>query len=731
MTASFDTDFRLGTAWRIQPKLNRIHRLGTRDMEAVTVEPKVMHVLVCLAEADGDVVTRDHLLAMVWGDVVVGDYVLNRAVSELRKIFRSGPSDAPVIETIRKVGYRLVVPVRPVLPRTSGDGVWPELSPEPQLALTPAPAVRTSTAPNRWSWLWGSLLLLGLASVGFVEWWQRPLPVLQVDHAGIRPLTSDIGHEAAPTLSPDGQRVAYVKHTPQQQTNIYLKQRGQDDALPLTTHAGFEGHVAFSPDGTQLTFTRWEKGKEGIYIRPVLGQQERKLLDCIGCTESGLDWSPDGQTLAFAHQDSISAPRRMHLFDLDAATLRAVTTPSMGRGDHFPTFAPDGQTLAFVRTIPGQLHLPELTPAYGHLFTLDLATFQLEQQTTVPREYYGLTWFDTERLLASGYTLDTRYTVWSFALGDATPLPIFSSGNVLYGRLDATSDGLAIEFWKAKRTIQRVALGADAETVPFLPSSRHDWGARYSPNGAYVAFLSQRSGHDQVWIADADGAQAYRLTHFETGTLADLAWSPDSKQVAFTREARGQAGVYVAPIAGQEVQALPMPETGGIAPSFSVEGNTLYYSTPTSEGWQIVRQDLRVPNTPAVVLSSGRYAQEGADGYVYFSQENQEGLWRASHSDLAHAELVTPLLPQWAWQTWNVHGQQIVFPAVTSDATTDESIDLYTLDLQTGVLTKNQPLPSENLVRQSGISLSPDGTSLLYAVRAGLNADLMYVPLLN
>ena len=68
--------------WVVRPTLNSVSRNGN----GIRIEPKAMEVLVCLAEAGGDVVSKDKLIADVWSDTpFVGDDVLTRNISELRR----------------------------------------------------------------------------------------------------------------------------------------------------------------------------------------------------------------------------------------------------------------------------------------------------------------------------------------------------------------------------------------------------------------------------------------------------------------------------------------------------------------------------------------------------------------------------------------------------------------------------------------------------------------------
>ena len=100
----------------VDPSLNRV----TAEGQTVQVEPKIMHVLVTLADRPGEVVTRDELMARVWPGVFVTDDVLHRAIRELRRLFDDDAEQPAVIETIRKRGYRLIAPIeridRPPIP---------------------------------------------------------------------------------------------------------------------------------------------------------------------------------------------------------------------------------------------------------------------------------------------------------------------------------------------------------------------------------------------------------------------------------------------------------------------------------------------------------------------------------------------------------------------------------------------------------------------------------------
>lgn len=81
--------------------------VATRERSEI-LEPRVMQVLVALVRANGDIVTRDELLDQCWNGRIVGEDAINRALSRIRHVASTIGEDSFRIETITKVGYRLV-----------------------------------------------------------------------------------------------------------------------------------------------------------------------------------------------------------------------------------------------------------------------------------------------------------------------------------------------------------------------------------------------------------------------------------------------------------------------------------------------------------------------------------------------------------------------------------------------------------------------------------------------
>ena len=147
--------FRLGPL-KVEPALRQV---STTTVNAETLEPRVMQVLVVLATARGEIVSRDDLIRRCWDGRIVGEDSLNRVISRLRRLAEERGEGSFRIETIAKVGYRLIGAV-------SGPATVPENS----ASAPPSPSndiARTARPRSRRVWLAGSgaalAIIAGLA----------------------------------------------------------------------------------------------------------------------------------------------------------------------------------------------------------------------------------------------------------------------------------------------------------------------------------------------------------------------------------------------------------------------------------------------------------------------------------------------------------------------------------------------------------------------------------------
>ena len=89
----------------VDPPARRIAAGGRSEM----LEPRVMRVLVALGAVPGKVLSRDDLIEQCWDGTIVGDNAIDRVISRLRNVLDNLSHGAVRLETITKVGFRLVV----------------------------------------------------------------------------------------------------------------------------------------------------------------------------------------------------------------------------------------------------------------------------------------------------------------------------------------------------------------------------------------------------------------------------------------------------------------------------------------------------------------------------------------------------------------------------------------------------------------------------------------------
>jgi DNA-binding winged helix-turn-helix (wHTH) protein len=274
-------DFRVGE-WEVQPAVNRLRR----GDQVVRLEPKVMQVLVCLAEQAGHVVSRDTLIARVWPDVFVTDDVLHRAIRELRRVFGDDTAAPRYIETIRKRGYRLIATVS-----TGPDRISEASPPGLGIAAPVAGAIATPVAAVRpWRFtLAAGALVVACAAVLFTLL-TRPATIATA-HARFVPLVSGPLNESDPAIAPDGRRVAYVlRDGPETaHADIYIQAHGAR-AIRFTDNPADDRMPAWSPDGRRLAFVRLTGESCDIYVRAIQSASEQRVAPCGNVHEPRVTW---------------------------------------------------------------------------------------------------------------------------------------------------------------------------------------------------------------------------------------------------------------------------------------------------------------------------------------------------------------------------------------------------------------------------------------------------------
>jgi Tol biopolymer transport system component/DNA-binding winged helix-turn-helix (wHTH) protein len=605
--------------WYVDPALRTLTS-GSRE---VHLEPKPMQVLVVLAEHAGQVVTKDRLLQAVWEGTFVGDEVLSRAISELRRALEDDPKTPRFIQTIPKGGYRLVAPVKFQDPAAAAVD-------------RPAESGPVSQPARRWRnlVLWGTVI----AAVAGGAWMfarhghaNAPLPPMTT-----RPAVTLPGRTSAPSFSPDGTRITFAWKPPQADARIVVKMVDDDPVQELTrSPGGFDDDSpAWSPDGRSIAFERhtsnWLPDKRGgLYVIPAIGGRERQVYSGL-VSSQGPTWAPDGRALVFAakrtHREK-SSLYRLSLDTLESARLMSSDTPDLNRDVDVPACSPDGKNIAFVVYFSDYSEDVYLIPSQGGAAT---------RLTFDAKAIWGrVAWTPDAKAILFESSRGGSPELWRVPASGGQPERLSAAANALGGvALDSERRRLAYVVRNDGVHIGAFSLRSPGEPPRRIAeSTRSEYGATFSPDGTRIAFVSNRAGDAvDIWVSDADGTNQTRLTTSTRGFNASQQWSPDGEWLAYDSDVVDfQYDVYLIRVSGGSPRRLTSERSSDYGPTWSRDGRWLYFASDRTGKEQI----YKMPSAGGVavqVTKGGGFppGAESADGrFLYYSKGmGQAGVWR-------------------------------------------------------------------------------------------------------
>ena len=104
-----------------------------------------------------------------------------------------------------------------------------------------------------------------------------------------------------------------------------------------------------------------------------------------------------------------------------------------------------------------------------------------------------------------------------------------------------------------------------------------DWAPAWSPDGRTIGFTSRRTGTDQLYVIDADGATGEREVVPGPGSSVRVSWSPDGSRIAFGSDKDGDAEIYLAHPDGDAIVALTDDAAADWDPVWSPDGRRIAF----------------------------------------------------------------------------------------------------------------------------------------------------------
>jgi Tol biopolymer transport system component/DNA-binding winged helix-turn-helix (wHTH) protein len=547
--------------WTVEPGLNRL----SRGVDEVRIEPKVMQVLETLADATGDVVTREALVARVWPDVHVSDDVLHRAIRELRRAFGDDTANPAYVETIRKRGYRLIAPVR-------------SLEPAPAAAL---PARRGSTR------LVAAASILLAATLGAVVFALATRPDADPSvSTAVRfvAMTSGPLNETDPALSPDGTQLAFAMRPNAADTghaDIFITRAAGQTPDRIIASPVDDRYPAWSADASMLAFIRIDGRTCDVMVATLADKRERRLAACGNIEEPRVNWSPDGEWLVESLAPGPDPIRGWRIARIATRTgvREELTLPAPGMlGDYSPVVSPDGSRIAFVRGING---------ATADIFVMPFEGGTPVRLTWDNQDIVGIDWSADGRSLVYATDRAGGYTIWRTGIdGGAPELVVGGAAKLKHPAVSRASGHVTYESWSYEinlwetPVLERLDLEGDltATLTPAVQTSdQWNHSPDLSPDGSRVAFVSTRSGGAELWVADRNGANARQMTTFGRAYLRPPRWSPDGSRILVSASENGRLDLYVVDAATATLTRLTDDDDDEIAPSWAHDGNAVLF----------------------------------------------------------------------------------------------------------------------------------------------------------
>jgi Tol biopolymer transport system component len=422
-----------------------------------------------------------------------------------------------------------------------------------------------------------------------------------------------------------------------------------------------------------------------------------------------LSWSSDGRQLVYLTDDGL------RILTLENGEVRPVDTGQCT--SYAPALSPDGKWIAVscngMKT-DGVYYL-DLLPVKGgagkHLFRFTGFGGQVAWTN------------DSQRII-----IPDGGSLWEININGGEPRRVSISAERAGGPAIAShGDRLAYASWQYSSNIWRVDTRTGLDRTVFAPSIVEQRLPDISPDGKRIAFNSERSGSQEVWVANLDGSDAVQLSNFHART-GMAKWSPDGRWIAFDSRVSGKAALYIV----DPVMALPRQvSTSGIPaadPSWSRDGKWIYFSSPTSDPTGLP-PFYRVPPQGGVpervAQARGFAAQQSKDGrLLYFAigkePENERGWIYVLNIATGEQHTLNGMPIVQCENDWVVGSKGIFFVVWTPKP----GIDFYDFSSQRVTRTVSlDRLPSD----WGGLSLSPDETWLAYSQIDEVASHLMLV----
>ena len=455
---------------------------------------------------------------------------------------------------------------------------------------TPAPH---GDVRRRATWLVPAVVIFAVVTVWQLANGGRDAPPVVL--ATVEQLTTDPGVEWFPSLSPDGEWVAYAGQG-SGNWDIYLKSVGGQNPINLTQNSlDDDDQPAFSPDGRSVAF-RSSRGGGGIFVMGRTGEAVRRV------TRRGFKptWSPDGTELAYVTENVEMNPQnpegRSQLWVVGVASGEERQIEVVDAA--LPSWSPNGHRIAYLRRSDYPARGVWTVPAEGGAATA--VTNHLATD-------WNPAWSSDGKYLYFASDRSGSMNLWRVpideqsgeTLGDPEPI---TTPAMFLGHISLSADGRLLAYSSAIVTANIQGLGFDPESQSvveepmWITSGSRRWSSpEPSPDGEWVAFYSLVVPEGDIYVIRADGTGLRQVTGDDAVDRVPR-WSPDGDWLAFESDRGGASTIWKIRADGSDLTRLTSGASAQpFLPVWSPDGSRMVGRSTTGQDTRTFLFDLAQP----------------------------------------------------------------------------------------------------------------------------------------
>lgn len=625
---------------------------GSRELSSATetlyLEPQAYQLLSLFIAADQGQLSRDQMIEQLWAGRVVSESAINKSVSLLRKAFAQLDPATPYIETLPKVGYRLCQSVTPEVTEMSEKAETVQHavnSPaEPAIEVETTTAVHTAVVKS--SGLKTKLILgvLWTAPLLFFVLWffitlapePEKLPTPYINEPV--PVSHAQGVESNLSLSRDGSKLLYFS-TEAEKLQLILQQQASKKQL-LSEDINLVT-AALSPDGLQVLWAKQQQ--QGCVVEWFLIEapdQKKTVAQCSTDSVVKIAWQNDSQGFYLRDRADKTQPYALSRYRLDTMAKEKITNPLSAEsptGELAFAESDDGKRLAVLRYLENQQTL---------LFILDSSSFAVLKQKTLPLQATNIDWLAGQLLLSKGaellqYNADTDQLEFLFYTGRTVQSLAVVNQQIYYADYELDAD-----IWQHDLNANTARIRIGSSKVDRMPRVNHKGD---------LAFLSQRSDKEQIWLQPA-GQNEYQLADLPgSPAFVRLQWSPDGESLLFSKD----GALWQLMVASGQSRVLVAPDKQVEVANWMEDGTGIIYSSKQSGDWQLWQLDLKTAASKQLTQQGG-YSGYLVKDQLYFSKFHQDGLFVLNITS-GEEQLLIADFNKINWLNWHLSDGQIYY----------------------------------------------------------------------